>query len=92
MVPTSRPPTIGADLLRYLITGGCDGCVVHDRGVMLAGAYVANPLDLGFATAKGATTLNHCHFEHKISAAHTRFEQLILQGSFLQQGLFAKAP
>lgn len=92
----TRPSTpsaaraIGADLLRYLITGGCDDCVVHDKGVMLAGAYVANPLDLGFAKSKGATTLNHCHFEQRISAAHTRFEQLSLQGSFLQQGLFAQ--
>jgi hypothetical protein len=91
--PAAPNPThkIGADLLRYLITGGGEGCGLHDRGVRLAGAYVANPLELDFATAKGATTLENCHFEHKINATHTQFEQLSLEGSHLSQGLFAQA-
>ncbi len=91
-LPTAPNPAhnIGADLLRYLITGGCDDCLVHDSGVMLVGAYVANPLDLNFATAKGATTLNHCHFEQDIQARNTRFEQLSVGGSHLRQGLYAQ--
>lgn len=82
--------TIHADLLRYLITGGGDGCVVHDLGVQLEGAYVPEMLDLGYAQAKGTTNLDHCHFEQNIYAQYCHFNTLSLQGSALQQGLNAQ--
>jgi hypothetical protein len=88
--PHPNPPTIGADLLRYLITGGCDDCVVHDLGVQLKGAYVPDMLDLDYAKAKGTTNLDHCHFEQKIYAQYCHFNTLNLQGSALQQGLNAQ--
>ncbi|WP_375698807.1 hypothetical protein [Pseudophaeobacter sp. TrK17] len=82
--------TVHADLLRYLITGGGDGCVVHDLGVQLAGAYVPEVLDLDYAQAKGTTNLVHCHFEQKIYAYYCHFNTLSLHGSALQQGLSAQ--
>ena len=82
--------TIRADLLRYLITGGGEGCVVHDLGVQLSGAYVPGLLDLDYAQAKGATDLDHCHFEQKIYARYCHLNTLSLQGSALQQGLSAQ--
>lgn len=88
--PHPNPPTIGADLLRYLITGGSDGCVVHDLGVQLKGAYVPDLLILNYAKAKGTTNLDHCHFEQKIYAQYCHFNTLSLQGSALQQGLNAQ--
>ncbi|WP_281955237.1 hypothetical protein [Pseudophaeobacter arcticus] len=82
--------TIHADLLRYLITGGGDGCVVHDLGVQLKGAYVPDMLDLDYAQAKGATLLKHSHFEKTIFAQYCHFNTLSLLGSALQQGLNAQ--
>lgn len=88
--PHLTPPTIGADLLRYLITGGCGDCVVHDKGVQLIGAYVPDRLDLDYANAKGTTNLSHCHFEQTVLARYCRFNTLSLEGSTLQQGLSAQ--
>ncbi|MEP4031874.1 hypothetical protein [Roseibium polysiphoniae] len=75
--------TIRADLLRYLILGGCDGCQFHEWGVHLQGAWIVGPLDLSFATAKGATLLANCGFDQKANARQSRFEFLELNGSAL---------
>jgi hypothetical protein len=81
---------VGANLLRYLITGGDSGDPMHDIGVWLGGAYVAGPLDLDFARAKGATSLVHCFFENKISATNSNLKTLNLHASFLAKGLDAQ--
>ncbi|WP_289033160.1 hypothetical protein [uncultured Roseibium sp.] len=75
--------TIRADLLRYLILGGCNRCQIHELGVRLAGAWISGRLDLSFAAAKGATGFINCGFEQKIEALQTRFEALNLTGSVL---------
>lgn len=75
--------TIRADLLRYLILGGCDGCRVHERGVQLRGAWIKGELDLSFAQAKGAVRLIQCAFESPIAARQARFDALTLNGSKL---------
>ena len=72
-----------ADLLRYLICGGCETCPTQDVGVGLVGAYVMGTLDLDFTTAKGATGLFACRFETWIEALQARFEFLILSDSHL---------
>ncbi|MBD8874810.1 hypothetical protein [Roseibium polysiphoniae] len=77
----SPEQTIRADLLRYLILGGCEECEVHEWGVNLTGAWISGRLDLSFATAKGATGLLNCRFEQKIAALQARFEALNLNGS-----------
>lgn len=81
--------TIRADLLRYLILGGCDECRVHEWGVQLMGAWISGALDLSFATAKGPTGLIKCRFEKPLQALQTTFEFLNLTGSALP-GLFAQ--
>lgn len=90
VAPGRDTRTVRADLLRYLITGGCDGCKVHDLGVQLKGAYVLGLLDLNYAQAKGATRLGNCHFEQIIVAQYCRFSVLSLEGSNLQNGMNAQ--
>ncbi|MCV2874857.1 hypothetical protein OE810_01175 [Rhodobacteraceae bacterium XHP0102] len=77
--------TIRAEVLRALITGGVEGDPTHDRGVHIKGAYVAEELDLSFATAKGGTGLFNCRFEHFVAALNTSFEFLNLGGSALPE-------
>lgn len=79
----SRERTIRADLLRYLILGGCSNCRVHERGVLLRGAWIQDTLDLSFAHAKGAVNLDQCGFENTIKARQAKFHFLTLNGSNL---------
>ncbi len=81
--------SVRADLLRYLIRGGCEAWPVADSGVDLFGAYVTGRLDLDFATAKGGTGLVACRFENRIEALQARFEILALGRSHLP-GLMAQ--
>ncbi|MEP5631775.1 MAG: hypothetical protein ABJP79_07840 [Tateyamaria sp.] len=85
-VPTepSVKRTIRADILRYLILGGCEECPVDGRGVNLFGGYITGMLDLNFATAKGATLLRYCCFDSQFYAIQTHFEILNLSGSTLK--------
>ncbi|WP_153769832.1 hypothetical protein [Labrenzia sp. CE80] len=76
--------TIRADLLRYLILGGCEQYKVHEWGVKLLGARISGSLDLSFATAKGATRLLHCWFEEPIAAWQAQFSEVDLNDSFLR--------
>jgi len=76
--------TIRADLLRYLILGGCEECEVHQWGVTLMGAWISGSLDFGFTIANGATELYDCVFDQKIEVLQARFELLNLSGSALQ--------
>ncbi len=75
--------TIRADILRYLILGGCEDCVVDGQGVWLIGGYIKGKLDLNFDTAKGATQLQNCHFERQFDSVQTRFQLVNLSGSHL---------
>lgn len=91
----TRPDTptpqnqIGADLLRYLIKGGCDECDLHDWGVDLVGAYITGALDLRLVKATGVTGLINCHFDSSINAMNAKFDFLNLSGSSCL-GLFAQ--
>lgn len=91
-MPTS--PTnkrrIGADLLRYVILGGCNSKSFHEYGLVLTGAYIEGELNLTMAEAKGATGLINCYFEDEIQAFQTRFKALNLMGSNLAKGIFAQ--
>lgn len=75
--------TIRADLLRYLILGGCEQCRLHEKGVELAGAWLEGQLDMSFASAKGAVHLLQCAFAEPIVAHHASFDRLVLNGSSL---------
>lgn len=73
--------TVQAEVLRYLILGGCDACRVDERGVWLRGAYITGRLDLDYVTARGATALTHCRFDSKVYALRARLGVLNLAGS-----------
>ncbi|MFT4716400.1 MAG: sRNA-binding regulator protein Hfq [Paracoccaceae bacterium] len=74
---------IRADLLRFLILGGCPDCVVSE-GVELFGALITGTLDLSFRQASGPINLSRCRFEQDISLLQTRFDALYLNGSHLK--------
>lgn len=73
--------TVRAELLRYLILGGCPACPVDERGVFLKGAYITGVLDLDFATARGVTGLFNCRFQNCIEATQAKLNQFNLSGS-----------
>ena len=75
---------IRADVLRYLIKGGCAGCKVDDIGVALKGAHVTGTLDLDFVTTRGAIRMPNSRFEECIYCEQTKCRQLMLNGSDLQ--------
>lgn len=78
---------IGADLLRYLITGGCDKANLHEQGVTLVGAYIGDQLDIDMCVARGKTRLRNCYFKHRFDAEETRFQILSLNGSHFPNGI-----
>ena len=75
--------TVRAEVLRYLILGGCDDCRVDESGIYLAGAYVNGALDLNDATAKHLIGLDKCRFENAVEAQQLEAPLVSFQGSFL---------
>lgn len=90
-LPTPGDPTreVRAEVLRYLILGGCEDHPGADWGLQLEGARITGTLDLSFATARGITSLVYCRFDQPIAALQTQFQLLNLNGSTLP-GLFAQ--
>lgn len=82
--------TIRADLLRYLILGGCETFRNHEHGIWVFGAWIEGDLDLdlAFATARGATVLRNCVLPEGINASQAHLQRLDLEGSRLR-GLWA---
>ena len=87
-LPPKGPPDpsrhIHADVLRYLILGGCDECNVDDIGVWVEGAHITSTLDLDFTTTRGAIEMPNSRFENQIHCMQTNCRQLLLDGSDLQ--------
>jgi hypothetical protein len=75
---------IHADVLRYLILGGCDDCKVDDIGVWVKGAHVTGTLDLKLNTTRGAIRMQNSRFEEHIDCEQSECKQLVLNGSDLQ--------
>lgn len=75
--------TIRADLLRLLIIGGGPDCGLHETGVELIGAWITGPLTLDFATARGITLLDDCHFTDEPQMMQAQLRFLSLEGSHL---------
>ncbi|MCL6285313.1 hypothetical protein M3P21_17425 [Ruegeria sp. 2012CJ41-6] len=73
-----------AEVLRYLILGGCDANPVRGWGVMVKGAHATGELDFSFALTKGLVSLVSCRFQSSISAIQSRIEALHLAGSVLR--------
>ena len=75
---------VRADVLRYLILGGCDDCIVDDIGVWVEGAHVTGTLDLDFTTTRGAIRMPNSRFDERIYCEQTECKLLELNGSDLQ--------
>ena len=71
---------IRAELLRYLLLGGCEECSAED-GVTLVGAVISGTLDLRFRDTGCQITLINCRFENAPILLQTRCKALILPGS-----------
>ena len=85
----SGATTIRASLLRLLILGGSGNCGLHERGVVLRGAWIEGELDFAFCKANGKTTLDYCHFTDAPDFQQSAFQQLTL--SYCKfPGLFAQ--
>lgn len=75
---------IRADVLRYLILGGCDDCIVDDIGVALKGAHVTGRLNLNFTTTCRAIQMHCSRFEDRIDCEQTHCRQLAFNSCDLQ--------
>ena len=81
---------VNADVLRYLILGGCTDCQVDGIGVWAAGAHITGSLHLSFTNTHGAVRLLNSRFDERLDMEQTRCKSLELNGSELQ-GLNAQA-
>ncbi|WP_186394183.1 hypothetical protein [Stappia sp. TSB10GB4] len=77
--------TIRADLLRYLILGGCEAFRTHERGIRVNGVWIDGGLDLAFATARGSTVLRDCVVSNGIDVTQAHLQRLDLEGCRLKR-------
>ncbi|MEX0305447.1 MAG: hypothetical protein AB3N24_23755 [Leisingera sp.] len=59
---------IRADVLRFLLRGGCDSSQVTEVGVMLEGALISGELDLTDCEIRNNMLLHNCRFQKGIHA------------------------
>lgn len=74
---------IRAGFLRFLILGGDDDCRPHEKGVRLAGAFVAGVLDLEACHVLRDIGLANCRFDSIPEFSSAVIERLFLDGSAL---------
>jgi len=80
---------IRADVLRYLILGGCDDYRTDDAGVMLAGAHVTGTLDVSQTVAREPIRIMITRFGREVRAEDARMQSLALVDCHLA-GVFAR--
>ncbi|WP_300062470.1 hypothetical protein [uncultured Roseobacter sp.] len=74
---------IRADVLRYLLLGGCGACKVTKVGVWASGAHITEQLDIDFITTCGPFRSQSCRFDLRIDSERTICDQISLENSFL---------
>jgi hypothetical protein len=75
----SKKPEVRAAFIRFLVLGGDEQAVVHEKGVRLSGARISGQLDLDGCIAAAPILLSGCQFD----------EQIVLKDSSLKGcGLF----
>ncbi|WP_299369308.1 hypothetical protein [uncultured Tateyamaria sp.] len=75
--------SIRAEILRFLLLGGCADCLVDAQGTMMEGGAVTGTLDVNFAQVHGTMQLRNCYFEEAIECLQTSMSRLDLSGSRL---------
>jgi len=90
-VPSLKSPSvlIRAQLLRYLILGGCKDFRTQPSGITLRGAWISGTLDLSFITARGPIDFFNCHFAARPQMLQTQADGLALVGCTLADGINA---
>lgn len=84
--PISTPEnTIRADIVRFLLLGGDSEHPVHEEGVMIQGAWIADELNLHQATCKIRLDARSCHFASAILATAASIPELGFSGSTMPQ-------
>ena len=72
---------IRAALIRFLVLGGDAANPVHERGVLLQGAWIIGGLDLVGVKTEAKLLLIDCHFDSPLTAKDARLAGLYLNGS-----------
>lgn len=72
---------IRAELVRWLLLGGCEELSTTDMGVRLVGAFIFGSVDLQFSKLKGPVGLISCFVEDNIECQQCRIQALNLGGS-----------
>ena len=86
---STKDNTIRASFLRYLILGGCKECPIHQRGILLKGAYLAcshsiefgRCLDLQATDIQKDIALFNCHIDGSLILYGASAKTVILSGS-----------
>lgn len=60
---------IRADVLRYIIAGGCGELKIHENGIRIRGAYVVGELNFSSIISNVHIRFSQCKFERKIEAS-----------------------
>jgi|GEM_PF-1282859 len=91
-LPTQASPenTVRGSFLRFLILGGDDLVKIHERGVLLAGAYIEGKLDLGSVSHIVGVKLQYCLFPETILLTNTQTHSFIDLSDSSLQGLSAR--
>ena len=89
--PNLRDPRvlIRAQLLRYLILGGCKDFRTQPSGITVNGAWISGKLDLSFTTAHGPVDLFNCHLAERAQMVQLQADGLALVGCTLADGINA---
>ncbi len=83
---------IRAEFLRFLILGGDDDALVHDRGVRIRGGWIDCPvvggqpsLDLDSCSIRGDLVLWQCHLDGTLVARGCKAKTINLAGSSVER-------
>jgi hypothetical protein len=89
--PNLRDPRvlIRAQLLRYLILGGCKDFRTQPSGITVNGAWISGKLDLSFTTAHGPVDLFNCHLAERAQMVQLQADGLAIVGCTLADGINA---
>ncbi|WP_300031917.1 hypothetical protein [uncultured Roseobacter sp.] len=79
-----REQFVRADVLRYLILGGCPVNPVATMGIDLHGAFVSGTLNLAAVETHGSVGLQNCCFDRTLTVFRAQFSNLRLDGSRLK--------
>ena len=91
--PESATPenTVRGSFLRFLLLGGDENAPVHEKGIMLHGAFVEGTIDLESAKDIRSFLLWYCRVSHPIIGRNANFDDIALQFCRVGELNFASA-